>query len=130
MLKVLYFLTPERRCVPFPLTHRTPRRFATHTPLPNLRQVLECGGWRGTGLTPLSTGTYARCGWLDVEGSILPHTRKAVCALPPHPPHSKTLRDSHAAPEPPSGLGVRWLAGNGADTAFDRNLRSMWVVGC
>src|SRR6266446_4443144 len=53
---------------------------------PNLRQVLECGGWRGTGLTPL---------WLarsifDV-GCWMPAPQKAVCALTPHPPQSKTL---------------------------------------
>src|SRR6266498_172719 len=44
---------------------------------PNGRKVLECGGWRGTGLTPLSAGTDVRC-WM------FPFP-KAVCALTPHP---------------------------------------------
>ncbi|MEK7684856.1 MAG: type II secretion system protein, partial [Verrucomicrobiota bacterium] len=45
--------------------------------------VLECGGWRGTGLTPLFS--------CDPSTRIEPANRKAVCALTPHPPQSKTL---------------------------------------
>jgi hypothetical protein len=41
--------------------------------------VLECGGWRGRGLTPLSA-------------RAMPSQAKAACALTPHPPHSKTWR--------------------------------------
>ena len=51
---------------------------------PNFRQVVDCGGWRGTGLTPL---------FLRTRETIA----KAVCALTPHPPQSKTLaRPTHA----------------------------------
>ena len=45
----------------------------------NARSVLECGGWRGTGLTPLST-------------RATPADTKVACALTTHPPHSKTWR--------------------------------------
>ena len=41
--------------------------------------VLDCGGWRGTGLTPL---------FLCAKSSV----GKAACALAPHPPQSKTWR--------------------------------------
>ena len=50
------------------------------------RSVLECGGWRGMGLTPLFLRPPAFVG-------------KAVCALAPHPPHSKTLRDLRSMPQ-------------------------------
>jgi len=55
------------------------------------RSVLECGGWRGMGLTPLSTG--CRRSMLDVQCSMFDVSPipKAVCALTPHPPQSKTL---------------------------------------
>jgi hypothetical protein len=55
------------------------------------REVLECGGWRGTGLTALSTKN--RGSMLDVRCSMfdVSPTSKAVCALTPHPPQSKTL---------------------------------------
>ena len=45
---------------------------------PNRREVLECGGWRGMGLTPLFASARTDSG-------------KALCALTPHPPQSKTL---------------------------------------
>src|SRR5688572_19588838 len=107
------------------------------------RQVLECGGWRGTGLTPLwlshcsrwAVGRWVRC-------------RIPKRCVPSHPPQSKTLtRDlqrlsvhgAHARPKseveafhgPPPGFGVRWLAGNRADTAFAQPLFEMggWPLG-
>jgi len=43
------------------------------------QSVLECGGWRGTGLTPLSSHATSAAA-------------KAACGLIPHPPQSKTLR--------------------------------------
>ena len=50
---------------------------------PICREVLACGGWRGTGLTPL---------WQDeLDARTQPARGKAVCALTPHPPQSKTL---------------------------------------
>jgi len=55
---------------------------------PARRKVLDCGGWRGTGLTPLLL--------VSVAGT------KAVCALTPHPPHSKCSRDNHGQ----TGLGA------------------------
>jgi hypothetical protein len=45
--------------------------------------VLECGGWRGTGLAPL---------WQESSSQIHPTPAKAACAPTPHPPHSKTWR--------------------------------------
>jgi hypothetical protein len=42
-------------------------------------RVLDCGGWRGMGLTPLSD-------------RVQPFAEKAACALTPHPPQSKTWR--------------------------------------
>lgn len=64
------------------------------------RSVLECGGRRGTGLTPLSAvGRWM----LDVRCSMFPPHRKAACALTPHPPHSKTWRSFVGPPAvPPS----------------------------
>ena len=60
---------------------------------------------------------------------------KAVCALTPHPPHSKTSRKFEGRSCPRQRFGVRWLpvlrsstaeggAGNGADTALGINRRA------
>jgi hypothetical protein len=61
---------------------------------PKRRQVLECGGWRGTGLTPLFFRLHVI-------------VAKAVCALTPHPPHSKTLHDCRTAFEIREASGLR-----------------------
>ncbi len=61
-----------------------PRRFVLAGPLVPCASVLECGGWRGTGLTPLS---FRQATGPKTDSSVA----KAAFALTPHPPHSKTL---------------------------------------
>ena len=97
-----------KRCVPSPLTQRTPKPRGDLRRARECASVLDCGGWRGMGLTPL-----------------LP-TRA--------PPHFKTWRKFAACFVARERLGVRWLEGNGADTAFAQadtrkaELRA-WVCG-
>jgi hypothetical protein len=70
-------------------------RFPLSLNRPNRRKVLECGGWRGTGLTPL----------LEFMARV---QTIAVCALAPHPPHSKTLpRDAVHGPNARPKLELR-----------------------
>ncbi len=45
---------------------------------------------------------------------------KAVCAFTPYPTHSKTSRPLVTRTGTRQRLGLRWLAGNGADTAFPK----------
>src|SRR5687767_816096 len=64
-----------------PEVHK-PWKFTMHRQ--KVREVLECGGWRGTGLTPLSSCAS----WV----SFATLNAKAVC-LTPRPPHSKVTAD-------------------------------------
>src|SRR3989442_1216820 len=92
-------------------------KFGARTPgcaaLQKLRQIpgasifakrMECGGWRGTGLTPL---------WLGYDT----RTKSGVCPRPSRTALQK-LRQIPAVPILAKRLGVRWLAGNRAGTAL------------
>ncbi len=51
---------PQSGVCPQPLTHRTPKPRGSSRRPRKRAGVLDCGGWWGTGLTPLSTGS--ECG--------------------------------------------------------------------
>jgi hypothetical protein len=86
--------------------------------------VLECGGWRGTGLTPLSVGRRRSrlevgCSLFDV--SLLP---KAACALTPGP-----LLHPMEEREKSRSLMQYWEGRvRGAFSALDRRLFRMGVA--